>query len=267
MFVISFSTLFGIIIGIGLFIYAIMSSTDNYIMFISATSFLLVIGGTLAATMIAYQGKYVVKTLVSLLSIIGPFNLNGKTLFKDVGRIIEFSSIAKKKGPLGIKQALTKKEQKDHLIQFGVNLLTSGYNGTDIRTMLEDSVESTFERNMVQSNILNSMAAFCPAFGMIGTLVGLVIMFEKMGSDISAIGQGMALALITTLYGVLLTQLLFKPASEKVRQREEIYRFRNLLIMEGLSMIADGKDSLTIQDRLNSFMDPNGHFNIAQPSP
>ena len=263
MFVISFSTLFGIVIGITLFIYAILSSTDNYIMFISFSSFLLVIGGTLAATMIAYQGKYVMRTLLSLASIIGPFNLNSKSIFNDVGRIIEFSSIAKKQGPLGVERILTEKEKKDPLINFGVGLLTSGYNGKDIREMLEDAVESHFQRKMVQSYILNSMASFCPAFGMIGTLVGLVIMFEKMGSDISAIGQGMALALLTTLYGVLLTQLFFKPASEKVRQREEIYRFRNLLITEGLSMIADGKDSITIQDRLNSFMDPDVHFKVA----
>jgi len=263
MFVISFSTLFGIIIGLSLFVYAILSSTDNYVMFISISSFLLVIGGTLAATMISYQGRYVVKTLISLLSIVGPFNLNAKSIFGDVGRIIEFSSIAKKQGPLGIEKALTEKEKKDPLIFFGVNLLTSGYNGKDVRMMLEDAVESHFQRKMVQAKILNSMSTFCPAFGMIGTLVGLVIMFEKMGSDIGAIGKGMALALLTTLYGVLMSNLFFKPASEKVRQREEIYRFRNLLIMEGLAMIAEGKDSLTIQARLNSFMDPDVHFKVA----
>jgi len=233
-------------------------------MFVSMSSLLLVVGGTLAATMIAYQGRYVVKTLISLLSIIGPFNLNAKSIFGDVGRIIEFASVAKKEGPLGVEKVLTEKEKKDPLIFFGVNLLTSGYNGDDVRMMLEDAVESTFQRNMVQANILNSMASFCPAFGMIGTLVGLVIMFESMGEDIGAIGKGMALALLTTLYGVLITNLFFKPASEKVRQREEIYRFRNLLIVEGISMIADGKDSLTIQDRLNSFMDPKVHFKVAK---
>ena len=114
MFVISFSTLFGIIIGASLFIYAIVSSTQNYIMFVSVSSLLLVVGGTLAATMIAYQGRYVVKTLISLLSIIGPFNLNAKSIFGDVGRIIEFASVAKKEGPLGIEKVLTEKEKKTH---------------------------------------------------------------------------------------------------------------------------------------------------------
>ena len=136
MFVISFSTLFGLIIGLALFVYAIVSSTDNYIMFISFSSFLLVIGGTLAATMIAYQGKYVFKALLSLISIIGPFNLNAKSIFSDVGRIIEFSSIAKKQGPLGVEKILTDKERKDPLIMLGVNLLASGYNGKDVRIML-----------------------------------------------------------------------------------------------------------------------------------
>jgi chemotaxis protein MotA len=264
MLVLSFSTIFGFIIGFSLFIYAIISSTDNYIMFVNISSFLLVIGGTLAATMIAYQGTYVIRTLLSLVSIIGPFSLNAKTLFADVGRIIEFSTIASKQGPLGVEKALTEKESQDPVISFGVSLLTSGYKGTEVRKMLDDTVESSFQRNMVQSHILNSMAAFCPAFGMIGTLVGLVIMFEKMGSDISAIGMGMALALLTTLYGVLITQLILKPASEKVRQRQEIFRFRNLLIAEGLAMIADGHDSLSIQDRMNSFLDPGMHFKVAK---
>tara|TARA_A100001015_G_scaffold266389_1_gene315562 strand:+ start:7895 stop:8692 length:798 start_codon:yes stop_codon:yes gene_type:complete len=264
MFVISFSTIFGIIIGMSLFLYSVVSSTDNYIMFISISSLLLVVGGTLAATMIAYQGKYVFQSVIALISILGPFNVNAKKIFGDVGRIIEFSNVAKTQGVLGVEKMLNEKEKKDPLMFFGVNLLTSGYNGKDVRMMLEDTVESTFQREMVRADILNSMAGFCPAFGMIGTLIGLVIMFEKMGSDISAIGRGMALALLTTLYGVLITQLFLKPASEKVRQRLEIYRFRNLLIMEGLAMIADGKDSLTIQDRLNSYMDPKIRFKIAQ---
>jgi chemotaxis protein MotA len=264
MFIISFSTIFGFVFGISLFIYAIMSSTNNYVMFISLSSFLLVMGGTIAATMIGYQGRYVWKSMLSLLSIIGPFRLNSKTLFEDTGRIIEFSMIAKKQGPLGIEKALTEKEKNDPLIGFGVNLLTSGYSGKEIRKMLEDNVESTFERNMVQSHILSSMSGFSPAFGMIGTLVGLVIMFESMGTDISQIGRGMALALLTTLYGVLIAHLILKPASEKLRQREEIYRFRSLLIVEGLSMIADGKDSLNIQDAMNSFLDPSKHFNVAK---
>ena len=259
----SFSTLFGFLIGVALFIYAVISSTDNYYVFISLSSFLLVIGGTLAATMSAYQGQYVLNSVFSMIKIIGPFNLDSKTVFNDVGRMIEFSSVAKRQGPLAIEKMLSASEQNDQLLTYGITLLTSGYNGTDIRRMLMNSIENQFDRQIIKSNILLSMAGFSPAFGMIGTLVGLVIMFEKMGTDIAGIGMGMALALMTTLYGVLMTQLFYKPAAEKIRQREEILLFRNKLIMEGFVYIADGKDSMIIQDHLNSFLDPGLRFDLA----
>lgn len=258
------STIIGIVIGLGSFIYSITLSTDNTPIFISMNAFLLVVGGTFASTMIAYQGTYVFRTIVSLFSIIGPFKLSSKTLFQDVGRMIEFSTIVKNKGPLGVEKALTDAERNDPIIHHGINLLNSGYNADEILDMLTDTTHTHFERKMVQVDILSSMASFSPSFGMIGTLVGLIIMFEKMGSDLSQIGIGMALALLTTLYGILLSQLIFKPASEKLRQRQEIYRYRNTLLSHGISMIAAGKDTLSIQDKLNSMLDPKLHFNIAK---
>jgi chemotaxis protein MotA len=76
------------------------------------------------------------------------------------------------------------------------------------------------------------------------------------------LGKGLAFALITTLYGILIAQLLLKPASEKAKQKQEILRFRNLLVAEGLVMLGDNKDSGTIQDMMNSFLDPELHFSI-----
>jgi chemotaxis protein MotA len=107
------------------------------------------------------------------------------------------------------------------------------------------------------------MASTCPAFGMIGTLVGLVIMLDNM-EDPSAIGPGLAVALITTLYGVLFSRLIFLPAALKIQQREEIGRFRNYLVTEGLSMLADRRGPRYIQDRMNSYLDPSIHFQIDQ---
>ena len=111
-------------------------------------------------------------------------------------------------------------------------------------------------------NILNAMAAAAPAFGMIGTLIGLVIMLGKMGEDPSALGPGLAVALITTLYGVLFARMIFMPAATKVMQREQIMRFRNYLVAEGLALLADRKSPRFIQDKMNSYLDPAIHFNI-----
>lgn len=79
-----------------------------------------------------------------------------------------------------------------------------------------------------------------PAFGMVGTLIGLIIMLDNMGNDPCQIGAGLAVALVTTLYGIMLARLVFAPAAALLQQREEIFRFRNYMIVEGLSMLADG---------------------------
>jgi chemotaxis protein MotA len=259
---ISFSTLLGSIIGLSLLGYAIISATDNYIMFINLSSFLLVIGGTLAATMIAYSGNSVTRTMISLVHIFINTRPSHTTIPAIVHRLLEFSITSKKQGALGVQKIITASEKNNSLLQFGVALLTAGYTGSDMRKMLNNSINHIFKEHTIRVHIFHTMATFCPSFGMIGTLVGLVIMFEKMGSDISGIGKGMALALLTTLYGVLLAQLLFKPASEKIRQKNESDRFYNQLILEGLCMIAEGADTLTIQDTLNSFIHQSQHVMI-----
>ena len=101
----------------------------------------------------------------------------------------------------------------------------------------------------------------CPAFGMIGTLVGLVIMLGNLDNP-AALGPALSVALITTLYGVLFARLIFMPAASKIEQREQIVRFRNYLIVEGLVLLADQKSPRAIQDRMNSYLDPAIHFNI-----
>jgi chemotaxis protein MotA len=106
------------------------------------------------------------------------------------------------------------------------------------------------------------MAEAAPAFGMIGTLVGLVIMLDNMGGDPGGLGKGLAVALLTTLYGVLFARIILLPAATKILQREQIIRFRNYLVAEGLALLADKKSPRYIQDKMNSFLDPSLHFNI-----
>ena len=115
---------------------------------------------------------------------------------------------------------------------------------------------------MVSTNIIKNMASICPAFGMLGTLVGLIIMLDSMGADVSKIGPGMALAMLTTLYGVIFSQLIFKPAAEKLQQISAIFKFRNTLMMEGFLSLSVRENPLKVQDRLNSFLSPDLRFDM-----
>ena len=99
---------------------------------------------------------------------------------------------------------------------------------------------------------------------MIGTLIGLIVMLDNMGRNPSAVGAGLAVALNTTLYGVLLARLIFVPAAYKLQQRQEILRFRHDLVVEGMALLAEKRSPRFIQDRMNSFLDPTNQFNIDQ---
>ncbi|MFT5170632.1 MAG: chemotaxis protein MotA [Candidatus Marinamargulisbacteria bacterium] len=257
-------TLVGIISGFGLFCYAIYRSTENYIMFFSVNSLIMVAGGTLAATLISYRARYVFRTLQGLITILFPVHISPKSLTKEMYALLRWSAETHSAGLSGLQDMAEKSGIKDHFVKFGAGLISKGYKGERLRDLMVGNIDSSFERNMIQASILQTMGAIAPAFGMIGTLVGLIIMLEQMGGDVSKIGPGLAIALLTTLYGVLLSQLLFKPAAEKLQQGFEMTRYRNELIMEGFMMLTEGKLPLEIQDKLNSLLAPATQLDMGQ---
>jgi chemotaxis protein MotA len=256
------STVLGILFGVLLFGYAVVSSTDNYFMFLSLPSIALVLGGTIAASMIAFRSRYVLLSIKELFLNLISQRISPRTLSKDVERMVEWSRAMRGNGVMEVETSLSQEERRDPIISMGVELLVNGYGPKDIRQMLDDANESAFEREMVKANILQTMGTFSPAFGMVGTLIGLIIMLDNMQGDPTMLGKGLALALITTLYGVLLAQLLFKPAAAKIQQKLEIDRFRNILLTEGFVMLAEKKDTMTIIDRLNSYLSPVARYKL-----
>ena len=257
----SIGTILGFLAGIGLFLGAILISTDNFLVFLSVSSFVMVIGGTLAASFISYEARYVLLSLRMIGKIIASPTVGRNLLKSEVGRIIRWGYTVQKSGTPALEAETGKLKNTDRFLSFGVDMVVSGYSGDEVRAILTTTIETTFGRNTVQAKILQEMGAICPAFGMIGTLVGLVIMLGNL-SDPSNLGPSLAIALITTLYGVLFARLIFIPAATKVQQREEIVRFRNYLVAEGLCLLAEQRPPRFIQDKMNSYLDPAIHFNI-----
>ena len=167
-----------------------------------------------------------------------------------------------KSGIPALESESKKAVRGDKFMKFGIEMVISGYTGEEVRDIMTTTIETSFGRNTVQVNILKAMAGASPAFGLIGTLIGLIIMLDGMGGDPSQLGGGLAVALLTTLYGVLFARMIFMPCAAKVLQREQIIRFRNVLVAEGLALLADRKSPRYIQDKMNSYLDPSIHFNI-----
>jgi chemotaxis protein MotA len=130
--------------------------------------------------------------------------------------------------------------------------------------MMETAADASFERAMIPSRVLMAMASHAPAFGMVGTLVGMVIMLSDMSGDMSGIAAGLAISLLATLYGVVTARMLYMPASAKLQQKQEALRFRNQLITEGLVLLVGNKSPRYIQDRLNSFLRFESHYDLDQ---
>ncbi len=258
----SLTTLIAVVSALGLFLGAIFLSTDNWTIFLSGSGFVLVVGGTLAATFIAYEARYVILSLKLVGKIVFSAKIGRNVLKAEVGRIIKWAYTVQRSGIPALEVESKKAVRGDRFLRFGIDMVISGYTGQEVREILTNTVESTYGRNTVQVNILKAMANAAPAFGMIGTLIGLVIMLDNMGGDPRQLGKGLAVALLTTLYGVLFSRLVLMPTASKVLQREQIVRFRNYLVVEGLALLADGKSPRYIQDRMNSYLDPALHFNV-----
>ena len=257
----SIGTILGFVAGIGLFIGAVLTETDDFSVFISASSATMVVGGSLAASFISYEMRYVILALKGIPKVIGSPVISRNLLKSEVGRVIRWGYAVQKSGLPAIEGDAAKLKKSDPFLSFGIEMVVSGYSGQEIRDILTTTIESSFGRNMVPAKICGKIGGLCPAFGMVGTLVGLVIMLGNL-SNPDALGPSLSIALITTLYGVLFGQLLFTPVSEKMTQREQIVRFRNYLVAEGLVLLAEKKPPRYIQDRMNSFLDPAIHFNI-----
>jgi chemotaxis protein MotA len=258
----SIATIVGFIAAMGLFIGSIAISTNNFWIFADLASFIMVAGGTLAATFISYEPRYVILSLKLILRIVMSPRIGRNVLKNEVGRVIRWAYTVQKNGIPALEAEAKKSTSGDKFLKFGIDMVISGYTGAEVREIMNTTIETTFGRNTVQVDILKNMASAAPAFGMIGTLVGLIIMLDNMGGDPSSLGKGLAVALLTTLYGVLMARIILIPAATKILQREQIIRFRNYLVAEGLALLADKKSPRYIQDKMNSFLDPSIHFNI-----
>ncbi|MGD1968929.1 MAG: MotA/TolQ/ExbB proton channel family protein, partial [Desulfobacterales bacterium] len=149
-----------------------------------------------------------------------------------------------------------RKELDNVFLQKGIELVVDGYDRYEIRNILEKDYELYFSRKASQVNILNTLAKLAPVFGFVGTILGLINVLNSM-EDPALIGKGMALALLTTLYGILLANFLFFPLSKKLSEYTKAEATVLNIILQGIMDIAEQKTSKSISHRLNSYLDIN----------
>ena len=243
------ATFLGIFSGFALMIIAIKTG-GGLTWFISIPSMMIVMGGTVATTLIQY----------SLSDVLGVFKVVRNAFFiklpdysKEISTVVDLSKLARREGILALERL--KNELDDPFLAKGIELAIDGLEPKAIMEMLSTELEYTEERHKTGAEIFSTMGTFAPAMGMLGTLIGLVQMLMVM-DDPKSIGPAMAIALITTFYGSLLANLLFLPISSKLKLRsQEEARLRQLII-EGIMSIQFGDNPRIIEQKLNVFLAP-----------
>ncbi|MHC4415033.1 MAG: motility protein A [Planctomycetota bacterium] len=243
------ATVFGLLMGIVLVSAAILLGGDAA-SYLNAPSVLIVVGGSTAATMVSYSlAKFFKLPTVAMKALFArphdPLRL--------IRQLVELAEVARRDGILALEN-LAGEMEDDYLIS-GIQMAVDGTDPEVIQAIMETELENLLERHEAGKGMLDSLGRYAPAFGMIGTLIGLVAMLKNM-DDPSKIGAGMAAALLTTLYGALLANIVFLPMADKLALRTAEEALAKTIIIHGVMAIQSGDNPRTVESKLLTFLPP-----------
>ncbi|MCE8034482.1 MAG: MotA/TolQ/ExbB proton channel family protein [Halomonas sp.] len=254
------STIIGMIASTILLVSVLFFTAESPQSFINLPGLAIVLAGTMAATFISYPLKEVVR-VVRLVGLV--FRRENTYIRDDIKELVDISRLWFKGDVRAVEAALDK--ARNPFLRTGIHLVIANTKEEEIFDLLRWRIARLKAREHAEAQIFRTMATYAPAFGMIGTLVGLVNMLEVMESgDLHVIGPRMAVALLTTFYGILLANLVFKPIAVKLERRTEERLIAMNMVLEGISLITKRRLPSFIEETLNSFV-ANYHDEIRDP--
>jgi len=244
------TTLLGIAFGVGMVLIAIFRG-GGVAIFINIPSMMITVGGTIGATLINFP----LPKVIGVMKIVKKAFLYKEPLSHEtITMLVEFARIARRDGILALEEKAS--ALNDIFLKKGIQLAVDGTAPETIRDILRIDLDVLESRHRLGQSIFNALGAYAPAFGMIGTLIGLIQMLRSL-DDPSKIGQGMATALITTFYGALMANLIFLPIAGKLKVRSEEEILTKELIIEGIMAIQSGDNPRIVEEKLKSFVAPS----------
>jgi len=244
------ATLIGLLLGIACIALAIMLG-GTALSYINAPSILIVIGGATAATLTAYPlARFLKLPKVAAKAVFTKPTDPGHL----IDQLVELAEVARRDGILAL-EGMTEEMDEPFLIT-GLRMAVDGTDPEVIESIMETELENIIERHESGRGLFEALGKYAPAFGMIGTLIGLVAMLANM-DDPSLIGAGMAAALITTLYGSLLANVLFLPMADKLALRSQEEVLNKTIIIQGVMSIQSGDNPRNVASKLMTFIPPS----------
>jgi len=242
------ATLAGIVAGVGLVLASILMNS-GLSLFWSAPSAMIVIGGTMAAIFIAFPMNEVLKVMGLFIRV---FMVKKSDHYQLIESMVDVCNVARKGGVLAIESKL--KDIDNEFLKKGLEMTVDGKDEATVNALLKREIKQIQKSHKDGWEIFNQMGAFAPAFGMVGTLIGLIQMLADL-SDVDSVGPKMAIALITTFYGAVMANLFFIPMTVKLKRRSASEGLEMSLVLEGISYIRKGVNPRFMKDVLENYLD------------
>lgn len=251
------SSVVGFILGVTFMFWGIYNSGDVSAYW-NPTSIAITLGGTLASTIASFPMKDIRNILKVLKKAFVSDEISPEKVITD---IINLANIARKEGLLSLEEYAD--NLKDDFLSKGIMLIVDGTEPELVRNILETELVYLEERHNKGQKIFETAATFAPAFGMLGTLIGLINMLRNI-NDPDSIGVNMSVALVTTFYGSLLANVVFSPLARKLKARSNEEIIVRELMVEGLLSIQAGENPRIIEEKLKTFVPPQMRKNYRQ---
>jgi chemotaxis protein MotA len=244
------STLIGMLASVLLLAIVLFFAADDARMYVDWPSLGIVLGGTLAATFLSYPLKEVFRVF-SLMATV----MRNERMYthNDIEELVRISKLWINGDLHAVERAL--ENVTNPFLRTGVQLVIDQTPEDDILDLMQWRISRLRAREAAEAQLFRVMANFAPAFGMLGTLVGLINLMSLLGGgDMRAIGQQLAVALMTTFYGILLANLVFKPVAVKLERRTETRVVLMNMVLQGISMMCERRSPALMRETLKSFM-------------
>ncbi len=253
------STVIGIFVGLVLIIIAVgvrggvidfSTLVRNILGFWNIPSVMITFGGAFSAILINYPLKQVIGVFKIAKKVFTESEENPMEL---ISTFVNYAQKARREGLLSLEGELIK--INNNFLKRGMYLLVDGADQNFIRTMLETELAFVQERHKIGQEIFYALGTYCPAFGMIGTIIGLILMLANL-EDQSQIASGMAVALLTTFYGATAAYLIFLPICGKLKRRSEAEVFIKEVISRGILLLQSGASPTIVETNLKAYLEP-----------
>lgn len=247
------STLFGFLLGFGLIGWAIEEAAGPLAgVFASSHATMIVCGGAIASALISYPMPVCMRAGKVLKVLWFHKEHSAKNLIEE---LVNFAEIARRDGILSLENHIRNQKIQDPFLVKGIQMAIDGTDPVIIEQVLQSELEAIAERHTQCKGMFEAMGKYAPSYGLIGTLIGLIMMLMNL-DDPSKIGPGMALGLLGTLYGTAMANMVCLPMAEKLVQRNNEEIFYKNIIMKGVLSIQSGDNPRIVEQRLKTFLSP-----------